>query len=149
MLKSQPTSKSSRPQLRLANFGVGGFGVSLTDSKNLGSRLKTVDPSILNAEVASAKEVLRVELELLALTESKKVFLEESKKCIGEKLIAFKFGMDDRNVDLKEGIKNVKAVEEDLETINLRIWKLMLPEEGFSTPTVMHVGQRFRFMLDC
>jgi hypothetical protein len=51
-------------------------------------------PPVLAAKVANAEEVLMVEGELLANIESKERFLVASKTNILEKIIGFKFGMD-------------------------------------------------------
>jgi hypothetical protein len=68
-------------------------------------------PPALSSEVASAEEVLKVEGELLLNTESKEWFLEASKKHISERIIGFKFGMEDRVADAKEAAENVLALE--------------------------------------
>jgi hypothetical protein len=48
---------------------------------------------------------------LLLNTESKERFLEASKKHISERIIGFKFGMEDRVADAKEAAENVLALE--------------------------------------
>jgi hypothetical protein len=71
-------------------------------------------PSVSAVEIVEAEEVLVVEGKLLANLENKERFLETSKTNILERIIGFKFGMDDKNADAKEAAKNVKMVEEDL-----------------------------------
>jgi hypothetical protein len=72
-------------------------------------------PQISTMEVVAVEEVLRVEEELLANTRSKQQFLESSQKTITDKIIAFKFGMDDRLVDKKEADNNIDIVQGDLD----------------------------------
>lgn len=56
-----------------------------------------------------------VEAELLASMEKKELFLETSRKTIAEKIIGFKFGVDDRKADVEEASQNVNVTEEGLE----------------------------------
>jgi hypothetical protein len=72
-------------------------------------------PQISAMEVAAVEEVLRVEEELLANTRSKQQFLESSHKTIADKIIAFKFGMDDWLADKKEVADNIDIVQGDLD----------------------------------
>ena len=67
-------------------------------------------PQTLGMEVAATEEVLSVEEELLANRRSKQQLLESSQKSIAEKIIAFKFGMDDRLADKKEAADNIDIV---------------------------------------
>jgi hypothetical protein len=89
------------------------------------SRLKTGVPSCaLGAtptDVANAEEVLRVEEELLVNTSSKERFLELSKKLIQDKIIGFKFGMNERKADATEAKESVNDVQEGLKKIDLQI----------------------------
>jgi hypothetical protein len=71
-------------------------------------------PQISPAEITNGEEVLIVEAELLATTENKERFLESSRKTIAEKIIGFKFGMDDHKADVEEAIQNVNIAEEGL-----------------------------------
>jgi peptidoglycan hydrolase CwlO-like protein len=79
---------------------------------------------VSTAEIANAKEVLKVEKELLSNTESKERFLQTLKKNMEEKIIGFKFGVDDRVADAKEAANNVKEVEEALAKLCLNIAKV-------------------------
>ena len=67
-------------------------------------------PQISAMEVAAAEEVLSVEEELLANRRSKHQLLESSQKSITKKIIAFKFGMDDRLADKKEAADDIDIV---------------------------------------
>jgi hypothetical protein len=73
--------------------------------------------------------VLTVESELLA--KSKERFLVASKTSISEKNIAFKFGMDDRNVDAAETAENVKMVEEDMKRTDLQTSEIEMKMRDF------------------
>jgi hypothetical protein len=74
-------------------------------------------PQVSTSKVASVEEVLKVEGELLLNTEIKECFLEASKKHILERIIGFKFGMEDRVADAKEAAENVLALEGALNKI--------------------------------
>ena len=74
-------------------------------------------PQILAMEVATAEEVFRVEEELLANRRSKQQLLESSQKSIADKIITFRFGMDDRLADKKEAADNIDIVQGDLDKI--------------------------------
>ena len=56
-------------------------------------------PQASATEVAACEEVLRVEEELLTTTTSTQQFLESDHKNIADKIVAFKFSMDDRLAD--------------------------------------------------
>jgi AAA15 family ATPase/GTPase len=73
--------------------------------------------------------VLTVESELLA--KSKERFLVASKTSIPEKIIGFKFGMDDRNADVVEATKNVKMVEEEMKRTDLQISEIKMKVRDF------------------
>jgi hypothetical protein len=73
-------------------------------------------PRILASEITNAEEVLIVEAELVATMEKKERFLESSRKTIAEKIIGFKFGVDDRKADVEEAIQNVNVTEEGLKS---------------------------------
>jgi hypothetical protein len=73
-------------------------------------------PRISPAEITNTEEVLIVEVELLATMENKEQFLESSRKTIAEKIIGFKFGVDDRKADVEEATQNVNAAEEGLKS---------------------------------
>jgi hypothetical protein len=81
-------------------------------------------PIVSETEVAAAEEVLRVEEELIANTRSKESFLECSKTNIVEKLIGFRFGMQDRKSDAKEAAENLSAVEVALKSTDLHITEM-------------------------
>jgi hypothetical protein len=68
-------------------------------------------PRVSASEVASTEEVLKVEGEFLLNTKNKERFLEASKNHISERIIRFKFGMEDRVADAKEAAENVLALE--------------------------------------
>ena len=80
-----------------------------------------VHAMVSTIEVANAQEILKVEEELLSNIESKKRFLQTLKKDMEEKIIGFKFGIDNRVVDAKEAADNVKEVEEALAKLCLNI----------------------------
>jgi hypothetical protein len=77
--------------------------------------------SITADELAIAEEVLRIEIQLTASTESKQRFLKSSKQSISEKIIGCKFGMEDRNADAKEAAESITAIEGRLVTVGLQI----------------------------
>jgi hypothetical protein len=113
-----------------------GLGSTPVDAKWCAPRLKPPAgsyywPPVSEAEVADAEEVLSVESELLANTESKERFLVASKTSISEKNIAFKFGMDDRNVDAAETAENVKMVEEDMKRTDLQTSEIEMKMRDF------------------
>jgi hypothetical protein len=113
-----------------------GLGSTPVDAKWCPPRLKPPAgsyywPPVSEAEVADAEEVLSVESELLANTESKERFLVASKTSISEKNIAFKFGMDDRNVDAAETAENVKMVEEDMKRTDLQTSEIEMKMRDF------------------
>ena len=58
-----------------------------------------------------------MEEELLANRRSKQQLLESSQKSIADKIIAFRFGMDDRLADKKEAADNIDIVQGDLDKI--------------------------------
>jgi hypothetical protein len=74
-------------------------------------------PKVLASEVASAENVLKVEGDLFLNSKSKERFLEASKKHISERIIGFKFSMEDKVVDAKEAAENVLALESALSKI--------------------------------
>ena len=102
-----------------------GLGSQPVEAKLFGRKLKPVAgvglSPVLIAEIVQAEEVLLVEGELLTNTESKERFLNASKSSIAERIIGFKFGMDDRNSDTKEAAENVTVVEEGLKQNGLLI----------------------------
>ena len=57
-----------------------------------------------------------MEAELLATMLRKERFQESSRKTIAEKIIGFKFGVDDCKTDIEEAIQNVNVVEEGLKS---------------------------------
>ena len=80
------------------------------------------DVSIPNVE--DAEEVLHVEEDLLCSVESKEKSEKSLLKSMSEKIIGFKFGMDDHQVDSREASKNVEAAAEELKQIDIRIDKI-------------------------
>jgi hypothetical protein len=111
-----------------------GLGSTPVDAKWCPPRLKPPAgsyywPQVSEAEAADAEEVLTVESELLA--KSKERFLVASKTSISEKNIAFKFGMDDRNVDAAETAENVKMVEEDMKRTDLQTSEIEMKMRDF------------------
>ena len=60
---------------------------------------------------------MRVEEELLATTTSTRQFLESDHKNITEKIVAFKFSMDDRLADQKEATDNIRFLQGDLDNV--------------------------------
>jgi hypothetical protein len=46
--------------------------------------------------------------------------LETSKKSIGDMIIAFKFGMDDRRADAEEAEQNLNVAEEAMNNLDLQ-----------------------------
>jgi hypothetical protein len=97
----------------------GALGTSVLDLKPVVSPLGVGHVS--DVDLATVDEVLRVEEELLGSSERKQQFLLASKKTMEEKIVIFKFGVDDRLADAKEAAENVIAVEEALVKINLQI----------------------------
>ena len=106
--------KPSRSYSKLNDQGVAPFENNL---KSIFCKTSTFSvPQISAMEVATVEEVLNVE-ELLANRRSKHQLLESSQKSIAEKIIAFKFGMDDWLVDKKEAADNIDIVQGDLDKI--------------------------------
>ena len=68
------------------------------------------------AKITNAEEVLIVEAELLATMVKKERFLESLKKTIAEKIIGFKFGINDRKADVEEATQNMNAAKEGLKS---------------------------------
>jgi hypothetical protein len=87
---------------------------------------------VSDADLASIEEVLQVEEEFLQGSERKHQFLLASKKSMEEKIIIYKFGVDDRLADANEAAENVVAAEEALAKIDLQISdvlaSVMLPD---------------------
>ena len=75
-------------------------------------------------KVADAEEVLCMEEEFLANTENKLKFLESSKKLIADKIIEFKFGMDDMEADVTEVAQNASNMQDSLKKLDLQIAEL-------------------------
>lgn len=106
-----PTS-SSKPSASHLRYSIRSNGVREGEQKPvLGFGARRISP----ADMANAEEVLMVEAELLATMEKKELFLETSRKTIAEKIIGFKFGVDDRKADVEEASQNVNVTEEGLE----------------------------------
>jgi hypothetical protein len=118
VLKQSPSqSKSASP-----------MSTGPSEWKGTCSRFKAVPvggvPRMITTEVADAKEVLRLEEELLANTENKLMNHEPSKKLIEDKIIGFKFGMDDREADVTEAAKNASNIQDSLKKLDLQIAEL-------------------------
>ena len=93
-------------------IGFGSPQISLGEITDRAWRL----PHISLAEITKTEEVLIMEAELLAIMEKKERFLESLRKIIVEKIIGFKFGVDDCKIDVEEAIQNVNVVEEGLKS---------------------------------
>jgi hypothetical protein len=122
ILKQSPSqSKSS---------GLMSMGPS--DRKGTCSRFKAFPlggvPGMITTEVADVEEVLLLEEELLANMESKLKFLESSKKQIADKIIGFKFGMDNREADVTEAAKTASNMQDSLKKLDLQIAELFSME---------------------
>jgi hypothetical protein len=122
ILKQSPSqSKSS---------GLMSMGPS--DRKGTCSRFKAFPlggvPEMITTEVADVEEVLLLEEELLANMESKLKFLESSKKQIADKIIGFKFGMDNREADVTEAAKTASNMQDSLKKLDLQIAELFSME---------------------
>ena len=76
---------------------------------------------VSEADLATIEEVLRVEEEFLVDNERKQQILLEAKKTMEEKIVMYKFGVDNRLDDAKEAAENVTAAEEALAKIDLQI----------------------------
>ena len=76
---------------------------------------------VSNADLVTIEEVLRVEEEFLAGSERKQQILLAAKETMEEKIVMYKFGVDDRLDDAKEVAENVTAAEEVLAKIDLQI----------------------------
>ena len=76
---------------------------------------------VSDAELATIEEVLRVEEEFLVGSERKQQILLAAKKTMEEKLVMYKFGVDDRLDDANEAAQNVTAAKEALANIDLQI----------------------------
>ena len=76
---------------------------------------------VLDADLVPIEEVLRVEEEFLVGSERKQQILLAAKKTMEEKIVMYKFRVDDRLDDAKEDAENVIAAEEALAKINLQI----------------------------
>jgi hypothetical protein len=102
------------------------------EQEGIFSKLKTGAPSctpsatLIEFQVVIAEEVLRVEEELLANMSSKELFLESSKKLIQDKIIGYKFGMNDKKINMTEAKKSINDVQEGLKNIDLQIAKLQI-----------------------
>jgi hypothetical protein len=87
---------------------------------------------VSDADLATIQEVLRVAEELLVASERKQQSLLASKKTMEEKVVVYKFGVEDRLADAKEAAENVLAAEEALVKIDLQIAdvqaSVMLPD---------------------
>jgi hypothetical protein len=96
-------------QSPLQSKSAGLMSTGQSERKGTCSRFKAVlpggVPGMITTKVVDAEEVLRLDEELLANTESKLKFLESSKKLIADKIIRFKFGMDNREADVTEAAK--------------------------------------------
>jgi hypothetical protein len=111
--------KQGGSQSKLSSLGTTPTDSNLYPSKiQLGSTSGAVD---FAHELAIVEEILKVEIELMANTTSKELFLKSSKCSIADRIIAFKFGMDDREADAREVADNAKAVQESLDTCNLQL----------------------------
>ena len=76
---------------------------------------------VSDADLATIQEVLRVAEELLVASERKQQSLLASKKTMEEKIVVYKFGVEDRLADAKEAAENVLAAKEALVKIDLHI----------------------------
>jgi hypothetical protein len=94
-----------------------------SEEKGMCSRFKAVPAGgvagMFMTEVADTEEVLHLEEELLTNTESKQKSLESSKKLIEDKIIGFKFGMDNREADVTEAAKTASDIQDSLKKLNL------------------------------
>ena len=76
---------------------------------------------VSDADLATIEEVLQVEEEFLVGSERKQQILLAAKKTMEEKIVMYKFGVDDRLDDAKEVAENVTAIEKALAKIDLQI----------------------------
>ena len=70
--------------------------------------------------------------------------MESSQKSIAEKIIAFKFGMDDRLVNKKEAADNIDIVQGDLDKILQQIDEA---EKTVSCSYPSHPSTKFQFLV--
>lgn len=129
LLKRDLSEEEAQELLRLSpgiskpsgsSFNHSGRSAALSEPKVEPIQGKTAAsflPQISAMDVAAAEEVLRAEEELLASRKSDQEFLESSQKTIADKIIAFKFGMDDRLADKKEAAESIDGVQGELDRV--------------------------------
>jgi hypothetical protein len=123
LLRLAPTSVL-KPSGSHSRFGV--RSTSLFEQDKIQLTHTSSLHRICHSEVAKAEDVLKVEIELLASTESKLSLLETSKKSIGDMIIAFKFGMDNRRADAEEAEQNLNVDKEAV--MNLDLQRLVIQD---------------------
>jgi hypothetical protein len=121
LLRLAPHAILKQSHLQSKSAGLMNTGPS--EQKGTCSRFKAVPlggvPGMITTEMVDVEEVLRLEEELLANTENKLKFLESSKKLIADKIIGFKFGMDDKEADVTEAAKTASDIQDSLKKLNL------------------------------
>jgi hypothetical protein len=130
-LASEDTSELERlaphalPKPSVTHSKISGLDTIDSESKLCESKYNNVmqffAPIVSESKVVVAKEVSMIKVELIANTRKEESFLECFKTNIADKLIDFRFGMQECKIDAQKIAKKLSAVDAALKSISLQI----------------------------